>query len=922
MMNNIIIKMKHVSHNESLSQKCFDYWLLVGGILIVIVIIVSLVIYYVTNKICHPLSEHVNTVDYIIIGSGAAGAAALHAIVKSNHRARVLMLEAGIQAESLNIVPMNIKRDQISPSNILDVNKWPNADMYTNFDVPGQYTTIPCWNSKCDLAWQSTKYVSFQPKCVGGATAINGALVQYPSAKTFDNWNIVKHREDIYDSLAVISNSFKIGSTNTNKPWTSTPSRDLVHYQGGGYDQVVDAMLKGPYRMNLKNFELNPSPSALVKNQAQHPFVSTDAKARRTSPISIFSGCLNINYFPNVELLRGYEVTQLISETSSDMINKIMFRKTNENNSANNSSIETMYVQHGTKVLVACGALNTIKLLRDSKIVPNNTLGTNIYDHFVGRITFDNDKIIGVNLDVQPTRDIWLQNNIGWYTQFGPMLTAYQENIEFFFSPSNIDGKGTLYYLLMTPQDPVSGTLNTKTDGTLFWDGKNGGSPSPTDKDHLMSAGEAMAIILRDNADFKNVLVHDTFSKGNHWCGGCNGIINKDTFLVLGTKNLYIIDSSIYPNTLFTHPWLTNTAMAHYVTNQIIKQDPTQNIYTLPTQYYFGRDKIVVIKNNDLNTKKTIPLTGTVTWACVIPNIGIVMANEAEHTINFWVAGKNVPTQTISLLPLEGPVGCVYDALNDEICVCCFGKNNSSGVVRLGFYYKHDRTSLKIIKTVVFEANHHLHNVYIIAVNGKQTVVVLDLGNPFISSPISGGLYKFIDDTFQVIHVNGADVVSFHPRSLVQQDSNRLYIGNQNPMGKASTLMAIDQSRGEFTLVSTCELPTRIGGDGLADVFLGHMVGTLFVTERTGGNGKLYFYNFDGQFNLLLAFDLGNTPRYTAPNSKGSIVSCSSNEGKIKTFTNLLNDTYYYKDEAPIITDIMLEKISFYLETDVLDVTT
>jgi hypothetical protein len=133
-------------------------------------------------------------------------------------------------------------------------------------------------------------------------------------------------------------------------------------------------------------------------------------------------------------------------------------------------------------------------------------------------------------------------------------------------------------------------------------------------------------------------------------------------------------------------------------------------------------------------------------------------------------------------------------------------------------------------------------------------------------------------------------------------------------------VLTIDLSVGNFSLVGIGTLPERSGGDGLADVFLGHATGTLFVTDRTDGVGKLYMYTIDadGTFDLTHTFDTGATPRYTASNSRGDIVSCSHTESTAATYVGLLNDVDYYREM--VTESIAIQALSFFLETDVLRV--
>jgi hypothetical protein len=119
-----------------------------------------------------------------------------------------------------------------------------------------------------------------------------------------------------------------------------------------------------------------------------------------------------------------------------------------------------------------------------------------------------------------------------------------------------------------------------------------------------------------------------------------------------------------------------------------------------------------------------------------------------------------------------------------------------------------------------------------------------------------------------------------------------------------------------FTVAAQIELPSRNGGAGGADVFLGRESGTLFCTDRTEGGGKLYYYTYTEAegFRQMNELDTGNNPRYTTRLTNGDVVACNQDGGSLTFFVGLAESPDAHCDVTTVTTAETVAQPMFFME--------
>merc|ERR1712113_544367 len=143
------------------------------------------------------------------------------------------------------------------------------------------------------------------------------------------------------------------------------------------------------------------------------------------------------------------------------------------------------------------------------------------------------------------------------------------------------------------------------------------------------------------------------------------------------------------------------------------------------------------------------------------------------------------------------------------------------------------------------------------------------------------------------------------------------FVLTQEPDGQPTQLARLDEIDGQLTVAGQTELPARPqGGDGGADVVLGALADTVWVTDRqNNANGKLYYYTYAaGMFTLVTMRDTGVVPRYTVVLENGDIVACNHDSNYLSVFKGLAlrpTDTTISEQHVPTVSGPM-----FFLQTD------
>merc|ERR1712110_1303245 len=92
---------------------------------------------------------------------------------------------------------------------------------------------------------------------------------------------------------------------------------------------------------------------------------------------------------------------------------------------------------------------------------------------------------------------------------------------------------------------------------------------------------------------------------------------------------------------------------------------------------------------------------------------------------------------------------------------------------------------------------------------------------------------------------------------------------------------------------TSTNLPYRNGGDGGADVQLGKSKNTVWCTDRTSGNGKLYYYRYStaqNKLELASSYETGRKPRYMTVLKNNDIVTCNKDDATFTVFKGLASN--------------------------------
>jgi len=280
---------------------------------------------------------------------------------------------------------------------------------------------------------------------------------------------------------------------------------------------------------------------------------------------------------------------------------------------------------------------------------------------------------------------------------------------------------------------------------------------------------------------------------------------------------------------------------------------------------------------------------GMVTWAVEVPGLGLALLNELESVLSIYLPSTGQKFINVSLAPLSTPVGAIF--MDGKVYVACFGAWDwaMSGVAVVDPF----AGKLEAIYPfpLVDGKKLFVHNVYAFQWGGTREVFAAVLGNPWANPPVPGkGLVRFDRATGTFATETTRDAL--HARSVVQQSDDVFYALTQEPSGGPTQLVRLERKGEALAVVGSVFLPSRTGGDGGADVLLGHEPDTLFCTDRTAGPGKLYYYTFSaGVFQLVNSWETGRNPRYTTIlHDSGDIVTCNRDDATLTTFSGLAKD--------------------------------
>eukprot|EP00931_Biecheleriopsis_adriatica_P122000 TRINITY_DN97033_c0_g1_i1.p1 TRINITY_DN97033_c0_g1~~TRINITY_DN97033_c0_g1_i1.p1 ORF type:complete len:382 (-),score=74.73 TRINITY_DN97033_c0_g1_i1:33-1178(-) len=301
-------------------------------------------------------------------------------------------------------------------------------------------------------------------------------------------------------------------------------------------------------------------------------------------------------------------------------------------------------------------------------------------------------------------------------------------------------------------------------------------------------------------------------------------------------------------------------------------------------------------------TSVHVPVEGKMTWACTIPEFGVALCDEEKSTLRLWRQNSSSFVD-VTLGPLTAPVGAVH--LAGKVYVACFGSwpapKGDSGLAVVDV----SSGRLEAVYPYSGDPDAHLHNVYAFDWQGKQEIFVAVLGNPWTEVPLPGdGLVRFDRDDGSFLKESTAAPLS--ARSAVQQSDGVIYVLTQEPSGKQTRLARLEAQGDVLVVTAETELPSRNGGDGGADVFLGRDLDSVFCTDRTSGGGKLYYYTYtaamlrglskqaqlqSGSFELLATHNTGANPRHSVHlPSSGNVIVCNQDDATLTVFVGLAKE--------------------------------
>ena len=139
-----------------------------------------------------PVKDCTNTDewDVVVVGSGTAGSIVAAELATGRPDKCVLVLEAGKHSGQVWTKPEDYDASKLpESSSAVFENEWTRVheSPETAWNIPGTYDAVlnnNCWGNQCEYGWLGAR--SRTAKIVGGGSAINGALMQYPNIENWD----------------------------------------------------------------------------------------------------------------------------------------------------------------------------------------------------------------------------------------------------------------------------------------------------------------------------------------------------------------------------------------------------------------------------------------------------------------------------------------------------------------------------------------------------------------------------------------------------------------------------------------------------------------------------------------------------------------------------------------------------------------
>jgi len=484
--------------------------------------------------------------DLIIVGAGLAGSVVAGILSRDFPGHRILLLEAGHASQKeLGGTDPPASWDH----NAGEFRDWPgNYDGLTRYDIPSNYETLNSFDTRTSAGWKGYPDDVYQCKILGGCDVLNGALRQIPPKSMFDTWPDGWKWSDMEKYYDDAENIFSL---------SETPSTDGKHYLAeSGADATKQALGSAGFE---SGDAFAPKP-----NQMGIPVVSTLNGVRQSTASIYLPDAMKR---PNFKLHLASEVSMINMKRGSTATG-VAYTKDNVKHQASLS-------ENGIVVLAA-GVFGTVKLLLESGI-QNGEVGKGISDHGYRHLGFDGvSGVEGFSSSVpdQSSLDDYIHKKIGPVTQFGPTFLAYFKaphtsgppeafDVEAFVWPSSSTDSVSVGMAMLRPScshaDLVleGGSLRFSNDDLY-----NCESDNKAMDDAALKIGEAFKKSFNARANTAPTGQASGGSKmerGNHWAGGCSleRCLDPKTMLVLGTSNVAVVDSSLFPSTIWSHPSFT-----------------------------------------------------------------------------------------------------------------------------------------------------------------------------------------------------------------------------------------------------------------------------------------------------------------------------------------------------------------------------
>lgn len=460
-----------------------------------------------------------------------------------------------------------------------------NTDL-SRVDVPGLYKSIFS-ESDGGLTCASNVVNAFQGCTIGGNTAINAGLFFQPPASDWDTY--------FPDGWKNADMQSAIAKVRSKQPSTDSPSQDGIRYLQSGYHAARHWLVEGA---GYAEVGLNDGPSNHSKSKVfGHPIWNYEG-GQRSGPVKTYLQSALSR--PNFSFQSGTKVLRVVrnGETATGV----------EVQAKSSSSIGTICIKPGGRIILSAGALLSPQLLMWSGIGSPETLSTLsrsgqvttssqnwINNTAVGARVFDNPNtfielhsdsiasyVYNYSYPIPSDRDLYLHNRSGPYT-FGSQTGAFwdfihQKDGNVVGCQGTIDSAGFSEYMSNgTITLNVYGTSGLRSTGRVnldergialpnsnFYADKRDANAIATFIHNIFSAlpADLEPLNIARNASIEEIEEYITsptpYTLGNvqHWSSSCRfGACVDEDAKVVGMSNLHVVDASIVP------PLTTNPAM-------------------------------------------------------------------------------------------------------------------------------------------------------------------------------------------------------------------------------------------------------------------------------------------------------------------------------------------------------------------------